>query len=135
MTMTDPISDMLTTLRNAVAVRKVTVSIPYSTIRLAIANLLEAEGYLRNVNVVEKELKSKFKQITMTMKYAPNGDPVIQGIRRVSKPGQRIYSTTGRLRKVLGGVGISVVSTSQGLMTDHQARKKSLGGEVLFKIW
>ncbi len=135
MTMTDPISDMLTTLRNAVAVRKETVSIPYSTVRLAIANLLETEGYLRNVNVVEKETKSKFKQITMTMKYVPNGDPVIQGIRRVSKPGQRIYSTTGRLRKVLGGVGISVVSTSQGLMTDHQARKKSLGGEVLFKIW
>jgi len=133
--MTDPISDMLTTLRNAVAVRKETVSIPYSTVRLAIANLLETEGYLRNVNVVEKETKSKFKQITMTMKYVPNGDPVIQGIRRVSKPGQRIYSTTGRLRKVLGGVGISVVSTSQGLMTDHQARKKSLGGEVLFKIW
>lgn len=135
MTMTDPISDMLTTLRNAAAVRKETVIMPHSKLRLAIANLLEAEGYIRDVKVVSADAKSKFQQIAVVMKYAPNGMPIIQGVRRISRLGQRIYSSSGRLRKVLSGVGISVVSTSKGLMTDQQARDKGLGGEVLFKIW
>ncbi len=135
MTMTDPIADFITTLRNAVAVRKETVTVPHSKLRLAIANLLEAEGYLRDVKVMAPDAKSKFQQIAMVMKYAPNGMPIIQGVKRVSHPGQRIYSASGRLHKVLSGVGTSVISTSQGLMTDQQARDKGLGGEVLFKIW
>jgi small subunit ribosomal protein S8 len=135
MTINDPIADLLTILRNAVAVHKDRVTMPHSNLRLAVANLLKAEGYVTNVGVAESDVKSKFKQIVIDLKYAPNGDSVIQGIRKVSKPGQRIYSTSGRLRQVLGGVGISVVSTSQGLMTNHHARSKGLGGEVLFKIW
>lgn len=135
MTTTDPIADFLTTLRNAIAVRKETVTVPHSKLRLAIANLLEAEGYIRDVKVVSADTKSKFQRLVMVIKYAPNGMPVIQGIKRISHIGQRIYSSSGRLRKVLSGVGISVVSTSEGLMTDQQARDKGLGGEVLFKIW
>lgn len=135
MTMSDPIADMLTTLRNAAAVQKDSVTIPYSNLRLAVAEVLQKEGYVANVHVVAPDAKSKFQTLFIGLKYAPNGSSVIQGIRRISKPGQRIYSGTGRLRQVLGGVGISVVSTSQGLMTNYQAKAKGLGGEILFKIW
>jgi small subunit ribosomal protein S8 len=135
MTINDPIADMITALRNAVAVHKETVTMPYANLRLAVAQVLKSEGYIGEITTVEPEGKMKFKQLNMVMKYAPNGDPVIQGIRKVSKPGQRIYSASSHLKKVLGGVGISVVSTSQGLMTNYQAKNKGIGGEVLFKIW
>ncbi|MFA5009679.1 MAG: 30S ribosomal protein S8 [Patescibacteria group bacterium] len=134
MTITDPIADMLTALRNAVAVHKDIVVVPHSKLREAIAKLIQEEGYVRDVRV-ETNPQTKFLELQVGLKYASNGDSVIQGIRRVSHPGQRIYSSSNRLKKVLSGVGTSVVSTSQGLMTDHQARQQGLGGEVLFKIW
>ena len=132
MATTDPIADMLTCLRNALAVHKDTVTIPHSNLREAIAKLLQQEGYLGEVKVITAD---KFPVLQMNLKYSSKGQSVIQGIRRVSKPGQRIYSATNRLRPVLGGVGISVVSTSAGLMTNYRAKQKGLGGEILFKIW
>jgi len=134
MATTDPIAEMLTTLRNAVAVRKDTVTLPHSQLREAIAALLQREGYIEDVKVVANGI-GRFSGLQIGLKYAPNGLPVIQGIRRISRPGQRIYSSSGRLHKVLGGVGVSVVSTSAGLMTDQEAREQGTGGEVLFKIW
>lgn len=132
MVISDPIADMLTTLRNALAVHKDAIAIPHSKVREAIAKLLQQEGYLTDVKVTTDGARPV---LHITLKYAPNGQPVIQGIRRVSKPGQRIYSSTNRLKPVLGGVGISVVSTSSGLMTNYHAKQKGLGGEVLFKVW
>jgi small subunit ribosomal protein S8 len=132
MATTDPISDMLTSLRNALAVHKDTITIPHSKVREAIAKLLQQEGYLGEIKVMTED---KFPVLQIGLKYAPNGRSVIQGIRRVSKPGQRIYSATNHLHTVLGGVGISVVSTSSGLMTNYHAKQKGFGGEVLFKIW
>ena len=133
--MTDPIADMLTALRNAIAVRKDTLTVPYSKLREAIAKLLQEEGYIKEVTTVPAGGKSKFSRLQLGLKYSSGGLPIIHGIRRTSRPGQRIYSSSPRLHKVLGGVGTSVISTSTGLMTDHEARKKGIGGEVLFRIW
>lgn len=133
--MTDPIAAMLTTLRNAIAVHKDVVVMPHSKLRESIGKLLQAEGYVGSVKVIPSEVNEKFSELEIGLRYTPNGDAVIQGIRRVSHPGQRIYSPAKKLRKVLGGVGISVVSTPAGLMTDKDARDKGLGGEILFKVW
>jgi small subunit ribosomal protein S8 len=133
MTVTDPIADMLTQIRNAISVRKEFVVLPHSKLKLQIANLLKHEGYLTSVETVKEE-GEKFESLKLGMKYSHN-TPVIQGIKRVSSPGQRIYEPIKHIRKVLGGTGINVVSTSKGIMSDHQARDLGIGGEVLFTVW
>ena len=131
---TDSIADLLTRLRNATAVCKRFTWIPHSKLNLAIVNVLMAQGYIGEVGIVTDKAK-KFKQIKVLLKYNTDGSSVIRGLSRISKPGQRIYTPVHRLRNVLGGVGVAVVSTSRGLLTDADARKENLGGEILFKVW
>ncbi len=129
--MNDPIADMLTRIRNAQAVSREDVFIPFSNIKLEIAKILEKHGFISNVKKIGRAPK---KQIKIELKYEEK-QPKIIGLKRVSKPGQRIYVGAKRLRLVRGGYGMSVVSTPQGLMTNSQARKKNLGGEIICEIW
>ena len=130
--MTDPISDMLTRIRNAVAVDKTTVAMPYSKFKHNLARLLVAEGWLSEVFVREQAGK---KMLGVGIKYTSGDQPVISGLRRVSKPGQRIYSNHKEIPRSQSGIGITVVSTSKGLMTGRQAYREKLGGEVIAQIW
>ena len=129
--MTDPIADMLTRIRNALTVRKETVEIPASKMKKEIARILLEEGYVNNVEFVEDEHNGK---LVVTLKYA-DGRSVIGGLKRVSKPGLRTYSGAQTMPKVLGGFGIAIVSTNQGIMTDKQAKRANVGGEVLCYVW
>ena len=129
--MTDPISDMLTRIRNAQAVKKHEVVLPFSKIKYEIAKLLAREEY---VNSVEKT-KDKFDMLRIELKYKENGDPMIEHIRRISKPGQRIYISADKLPRILNDLGIAVLSTSQGVMTNKKARRMKVGGELLFEVW
>src|SRR5690242_15254313 len=129
MTVSDPIADMLTRLRNALAVNKTEILIPHSRTKLAIAKLLSEQGYLGAVSVITPK-DSKFEMIHIDLKYIGRRS-VVRGLRRVSKPGQRIYQPAKSIRPVLGGVGTAVVSTSKGLITDASAREQGIGGEVL----
>ena len=129
----DPISDLLTRLRNALAVRHASIVLPTSKIKVAVAKLLLEQGYVSGVSEVNVK-ENNFPQLKIDLKYS-NQTSVIRGLRRISKPGQRIYQTAKNIKPVLGGVGVAVVSTSQGLLTDAEARAKGLGGEVLFKVW
>jgi small subunit ribosomal protein S8 len=129
--MTDPITDLLNQIRNAEAVEKAEVLLPYSKIKNEIANLLSREGF---VGEVKKATKGKIKALKITLKY-DNGVPALAGAKRVSKPGQRIYEGFAEIKRVHGGFGISIVSTSKGLMTNKEARKNKLGGEILCQIW
>lgn len=131
---TDTIADLLTRIRNALAVSKRFVLIPNSKINLAVLEVLKTQGYIGEISVISDKV-TKFKLIKIVLKYDTNGKPVIQGLDRISKPGQRIYTPVHRLKRVLGGVGIAVISTSKGLMVDAQARKANLGGEIMFKVW
>ncbi|VAX02081.1 SSU ribosomal protein S8p (S15Ae) [hydrothermal vent metagenome] len=126
--MTDPISDMLTRIRNGLAANKVTVSMPSSTKKIAIANVLETEGYILGHKVEDKE--NNKKDLVVELKYY-QGAPVIDKIKRVSRPGLRIYKSKDEIPNVMGGLGIAIVSTSKGLMTDRAARKEGFGGEIL----
>ena len=128
----DPIADMLTIIRNANSNRHDTVLIPQSKTKLAIAEILKAEGYIVDFKPVES---NGIKMIEVTLKYGPNGEKVIQGLKRISKPGLRIYSNADQLPKVLNGLGIAIVSTSKGIITDKEARKLNVGGEVLAYVW
>ena len=128
MVMTDPIADMLTRIRNANAALHETVDIPASRMKAAVLNILQAEGFIKNFELVENTLK-------VTLKYGSNSEKVITGIKRISKPGLRVYSQKDQLPRVLGGLGIAIVSTSQGMMTDKTARKAGLGGEVIAYVW
>lgn len=132
MTMTDPIADMLTRIRNANMVQHESVEIPGSKIKLAIADILKNEGFIK-----EYDFKKDNKQgtIRVYLKYGPNREKVITGLKRISKPGLRVYAPKDQLPKVLGGLGVAVISTSQGIMTDKAARKAGVGGEVLCYIW
>ncbi len=130
--MTDPIADMLTRIRNALAVRKETVEIPNSNMKKAIAEILLAEGYVKNVKLVEDEFNGK---LVITLKYTAEGKSVIGGLQRVSKPGLRTYSGAQNMPKVLGGYGIAIVSTNKGIMTDKQAKRENVGGEVLCYVY
>jgi len=127
----DPISNMLTAIRNAIAVNHRTVSIPFSNLKYEIAKILEKQGFVEKVRKVGKKTK---KSIVITLKYQ-QGIPVISGLKRISKPGQRIYLSSKRLKRVKGGYGIAIISTSKGLMTDREARKQNLGGEVICEVW
>ncbi len=132
MSMTDPIADMLTRIRNANTVNHDSVEIPASKIKLAMADVLKQEGFIR-----EYELKKGNTQgiIRIYLKYGQGREKVITGLKRISKPGLRVYAQKDDLPKVLGGLGIAIISTSQGIMTDKSARKAGLGGEVLCYVW
>ena len=129
---TDPIADMLTRIRNAQAVKKSEVLIPFSNLKFEIAKILKHENYIENLEKIEE---AKFPQIKIVLKYSENGQPAIASIKRVSKPGQRIYVSKNKLPKVLNNLGIAIISTSQGLMTNKEAQRKKVGGEVLCEIW
>jgi small subunit ribosomal protein S8 len=136
MTMTDPIADMLTRLRNANQAYHDAAVMPSSKLKTKIAEILQQEGYIAGwaVNDVEKD-GSTFKQLVIDLKYGPNRERSIAGVRRVSKPGLRVYAKSTALPKVLGGLGVAIISTSTGLLTDKQANKKGVGGEVLAYVW
>lgn len=128
----DPIADMLTRIRNANSNKHETVVVPQSKTKLAIAEILKEEGYIVDFKIVDSE---QGKMIEVTLKYGPNGEKVIQGLKRISKPGLRIYSNAEQLPQVLNGLGIAIVSTSKGIITDKNARKLNVGGEVLAYVW
>ena len=131
--MTDPIADMLTRIRNALTAKHETVDVPASKIKVAIADILLREGYIKSYEIVDGEVQNT---ITITLKYAPNKNQrVVTGLKRVSTPGLRVYAGVDDIPKVLGGMGIAILSTSQGILTDKEARAKHVGGEVLAYIW
>jgi small subunit ribosomal protein S8 len=133
MSMSDPIADMLTRIRNANTAKHDTVDIPASKMKQAIADILLREGYVKAVDVIED---GKFNTIRITLKYGDNkNEKVIKGLKRISKPGLRIYADTENLPKVLGGMGIAIISTNKGVITDKEARKQNVGGEVLAFVW
>ena len=133
MSMSDPIADMLTRIRNANTAKHDTVDIPASKMKLAIADILLKEGYVKAVDVVEE---GNFKTIKITLKYGANkNEKIISGIKRISKPGLRVYAGKEELPRVLGGLGIAIISTNQGVVTDKKARELQVGGEVLAYIW
>lgn len=128
---TDPISDMLTRIRNGLAAGKQDLVMPYSKYKHSLAQVLLEEGFLSGVN----ELPGRVKMLQINLKYDNGGSPVISGIKRVSTPGQRIYMPVGKIPRTNGGYGVTVVSTSKGLVTDKRARKDRIGGEVICQIW
>lgn len=130
--MTDPIADMLTRIRNAVSVERRNVEMPISKVKRGVAKVLKDEGYIWDWAEVENEPVSCLR---IELKYGPSGEKVIRHMKRVSKPGCRVYSRSKDLRPVLNGLGISILSTSQGVMSDRQARVKKVGGEVLCEVW
>ncbi len=130
--MTDPIADMLTRIRNAVRVERPNVDMPLSKVKRGLAEVLKREGYIWDWEEVEAKPAS---QLRLHLKYGPNGERVIQRIRRVSKPGRRVYSRSVALKPVLGGLGICIISTSRGVISDREARQRKLGGEVLCEVW
>jgi small subunit ribosomal protein S8 len=132
MTMTDPIADMLTRLRNANTAYHDTVVMPHSKIKAGIAEILKQEGYIAGWNVEDAEVG---KTLRLDLKFGPSRERSIAGVRRVSKPGLRVYAKSTNLPKVLGGLGVAIISTSSGLLTDKQAAKKGVGGEVLAYVW
>ena len=135
MTMTDPIADMLTRLRNANQAYHDSVTMPYSKLKQGVAEILKQEGYITSFAVEDAPEGAVGKTLTLTLKYGPTRERSIAGIRRISKPGLRVYAKASGLPKVLGGLGIAIISTSQGLLTDRQANQKGVGGEVLAYVW
>lgn len=132
MSLTDPIADMLTRIRNATGAGLATVEMPHSKMREQIARVLKQEGFITDFTTAQKESR---KELQIILKYGRERASVIQGIRRISKPGLRRYAPTLKIPKVVGGMGVAILSTSHGLMTDKQARKSRLGGEVLCYVW
>ncbi len=130
--MTDPIADMLTRIRNALMVNKETVEIPSSNMKKAIADIMLAEGFVSDVRLVEDGFNGK---LVITLKYAGRKQPVINGLKRVSKPGLRTYAGVDGMPEVMNGMGVAVISTNKGIMTDKQAKAANVGGEVLCYIW
>ena len=131
--MTDPIADMLTRIRNANTAKHDTVDVPASKMKVAIAEILLNEGYIKSFELVDN---GNFKDIRITLKYGKDkNEKIISGIKRISKPGLRVYAGKDELPKVLGGLGIAIISTNQGVITDKQARKLNVGGEVLAFVW
>ena len=129
---TDPIADLLTRIRNGLGARHGEVRVPHSRVKARIAEILMSEGYLEEVEVIAAPIQS---EIRIRLKYTNNREPVIKGIKRVSKPGLRVYASRQDLPRVQGGLGIAVVSTSKGLMTDREARRQKVGGEVMCEVW
>jgi small subunit ribosomal protein S8 len=134
MTMTDPIADMLTRIRNAnLALHDVT-EMPSSKVKEALAKILEREGYIEGFNVIDDPIRPG-NRLTINLKYTPDRKRTISGIKRVSKPGLRVYTAAHQVPRVLGGMGIAVLSTNQGLITDREARERRIGGEILCQVW
>ena len=134
MTMTDPIADMLTRIRNANVAMHDEVSMPSSKLKESLAAVLKSEGYITDFSVADATDRPG-RVLTIEMKYSPERARVISGVKRVSKPGLRVYTKAEKIPRVLGGLGVAVLSTSQGLMTDREARKRRMGGEVLCFVW
>jgi len=132
MIVTDPIADMLTRIRNALTIKKTEVSIPASKTKNAIAQILLNEGFIESFEIVDD---NNYKSIKVVLKYGPNGEKVIQGLKRISKPGLRVYAECQDIPRVLNGLGIAIVSTNKGIMTDKEARSQNIGGEVLAFVW
>ncbi|MGM9941322.1 MAG: 30S ribosomal protein S8 [Bulleidia sp.] len=133
MNMTDPIADMLTRIRNGVQANMSAVDVtPASKVKVEIVKILKKEGYIENYAVEGEGIE---KKIVVTLKYGPRGEKVITGIKRISKPGLRVYAKGDNLPKVLNGLGVAIISTSNGMMTDREARKKHIGGEVIAYVW
>ena len=132
MVLTDPIADMLTRIRNALIVEKKEVSLPASKIKIEIARILRKEGYIHDFQYIED---GKQGVLRIFLKYTPEGEPAISGLKRVSKPGSRIYVSKDKIPRVLDGLGIAIISTSKGVLTDKEARRLGVGGEVLCYIW
>ena len=130
--MTDPIADMLTRIRNAVRIERSTVEMPLSKVKRGVADVLKREGYIWDWQEVDA---APVKHLRLDLKYGPNGERVIQKIRRISKPGRRVYSRAREMKPILKGLGITVVSTSRGVLSDREARQRNLGGEVLCEVW
>jgi small subunit ribosomal protein S8 len=135
MTMTDPIADMLTRLRNSNSAYQETVSMPHSKLKGHIAEILKQEGYIGGFDIVDAPEGQVGRVLTLQLKYGPNRERSIAGLRRVSKPGLRVYAKSTGLPRVLGGLGVAILSTSTGLLTDRQAAKRGVGGEVLAYVW
>ncbi|QEG33716.1 30S ribosomal protein S8 [Bythopirellula goksoeyrii] len=132
--MTDPIADMLTRIRNAVCIERPVVEMPHSKVKRGVAEVLKREGYIWDWRE-EDASNTPGSQLCIDLKYGPNGERVIRHIKRVSKPGRRVYSRATELRPILNGLGISIISTSRGVISDREARQKNLGGEVLCELW
>jgi len=132
MSMTDPIADMLTRIRNANIVRHEVVEVPASKLKREVAEILKREGFIRDAEYIED---NKQGIIRMFLKYGQNQERVITGLKKISKPGLRVYAKSNEIPKVLGGLGIAIISTSQGVLTDKEARKAKVGGEVIAYIW
>lgn len=130
--MTDPIADMLTRIRNAVQAGHLTVTMPSSKVKEAVAGILAAEGFIEGFDV---EPKGPAREMTIQLKYGPRREKIISGLRRVSKPGRRVYRKAGELPRSNGGLGVVLVSTSQGILPDREARRRQLGGEIVCEVW
>ena len=135
MTMTDPIADMLTRLRNANQAYHDSVSMPHSKLKVGVAEILQQEGYIGAWTIDEPATGAIGKTLVIDLKYGPNRERSLAGVRRISKPGLRVYAKSTGLPKVLGGLGVAIISTSTGLLTDRQAKQKGVGGEVLAYVW
>ena len=134
MTMTDPVADMLTRIRNANIAMHDEVSMPASKLKKSLADVLKSEGYIIDYSLADSETHPG-QELTIRMKYSPERERVISGLKRISKPGLRVYSKSTEVPRVLGGLGVAVLSTSKGLMSDREARKRRMGGEVLCHVW
>ena len=134
MSITDPLADLLTRIRNGQSANKPTVSMPSSSVKVRIAEILQKEGYIAGYKVTDNQ-EGFGKTLVIDLKYGSNRERSIAGLRRVSKPGLRVYAKSTGLPKVLGGLGVAIISTSQGLLTDRQANKQGVGGEVLAYVW
>ena len=132
MIVTDPIADMLTRIRNALTIKRTEVTVPASKTKKAIAEILFNEGYIEKYELVDD---GNYKSIKIVLKYGPNGEKVITGLKRISKPGLRVYAECNDIPRVLNGLGIAIVSTNKGIMTDKEARSQNVGGEVLAFVW
>ena len=132
MGMTDPVADMLTRIRNAMQAAHEMVNIPSSTLKINLANVLKSEGYIKNLRIISD---GRHRYIRVFLKFDKNGIPVIEGLKRISKPSCRVYAGYNEIPEVLNGYGVNIVSTSKGIMTDREARKQKVGGEILCAVW
>ncbi len=133
MTMTDPIADMLSRIRNGIQAHHDRVEIPASKLKVEIARILKSEGFIRNYMLLDKDKIQP--TLRVDLKYSPDGEPVIHGIERISRPGRRVYRNKQEIPSVLGGLGLAIVSTSKGVLAGHEAAKSGIGGEVLCQVW
>jgi len=132
MSMSDPLADMLTRIRNAVKARFTTVEMPLSKLKINVAKVLKSEGYIQELHIIEEGPQGTLK---IDLKYGSNNEQVINGIRRISKPGHRQYKPSDRIPKVMSGLGVAILTTSKGVMTDREARQQNIGGELLCHVW